>query len=409
MRSPKQAIAEILGCVSSVRDEELVPLAESDGRVLARAATSDLDLPPFEKSAVDGYAVRSADIEASSVSGDARAERRLPILGESRAGAPFGRELASRACVAIYTGAELPAGADAVIMLEDVRVDGDAIVFRERVRVGQNVCHRGQDLHLGDTVLLAGRRLRPADLAVLASVGCDPVPVFRRPRVALLTTGDELVPPSARPGPGEIRESNTLELAALARRAGAHVENLGVVKDEPAELERRLADALERCDALVTTGGVSVGKYDYVHATLAKLGVREIFHKIAMKPGKPLWFGLAGAKPVFALPGNPVSCFVGFELFVGPALARMGQDSGLERAARVRRGRWRGAELAPNPREQYVPCTLDEDAQGVVELAPVRWNGSADVVGLARAEALAVAPIETRVAPGEMVEYRLLP
>ncbi|MBI5431536.1 MAG: molybdopterin molybdotransferase MoeA [Planctomycetes bacterium] len=404
MRSPKEAIAEILGCVTGVRDDELVSVEQSDGRVLSRRASSDLDLPPFEKSAVDGFAVRAVDFaESSAPSG----ERSLPILGESRAGEPFPGELLAGACVAIYTGAELPPGADAVVMVEDSRSDGANVVLRDRVRLGQNVCHRGQDLRDGQLVFEPGRLLRPADLAVLASIGCDPVPVWRRVKVCVVTTGDELVPPSARPGPGQIRESNTLELAALARRTGADVTNLGVVRDVPAELARRLADALARCDVLVTTGGVSVGKYDFVGAALEALGVRPVFHKIAMKPGKPLWFGMHGEKPVFALPGNPVSCFVGFELFVRPALAKL--SNATELGARVRRGRWCGGELAANSREQYLPCTTRPGSDGVEELVPVRWNGSADVVGLARSEALAVAPIETRIAAGEMVEYRLLP
>jgi molybdopterin molybdotransferase len=326
-------------------------------------------------------------------------------LGESRAGAPFDGEVPPGACAAIYTGAELPRGTDAVVMVEDSRVDGSRVSLKGRVRVGQNVCHRGQDVRAGDVVVAAGRRLSPADLAVLASVGVDPVPVVRRVRVALLTTGDELVAPSAQPGPGEIRESNTFELAALARRAGATVENLGVVRDEPKALARRLSDALLGCDVLVTTGGVSMGKYDCVGGALEALGVRCVFHKVALKPGKPIWFGLFGAKPVFALPGNPVSCFVGFEFFVRPALAKLERES--EFRPRVRRGRWLGRELAANPREQALPCTTRAGADGVEELVPVRWNGSADVVGFARAEALAVVPRDTRVAPGEMVEYRL--
>ncbi|MCE9595176.1 MAG: molybdopterin molybdotransferase MoeA [Planctomycetes bacterium] len=404
MRKPSEAIAEILGCVSGIGDEELVPLSDSEGRVLARRAASDLDLPPFEKSAVDGFAVHAADFDDLAANG----ERSLPILGESRAGEPFSSEVPRGACTAIYTGAELPRGTDSVVMVEQSRTEGSSVVLQDHVRSGQNVCHRGQDLRVGQVVFEAGRRLRPADLAVLGSIGVDPVPVWRRVRVCVLTTGDELVRPSSRPGPGQIRESNTLELAALARGAGADVENQGVVRDVPAELARRLQDALQRCDVLVTTGGVSVGKYDFVGAALESIGVRPVFHKVAMKPGKPLWFGMHGAKPVFALPGNPVSCFVGFELFVRPALAKMSNAADAI-APRTRRGRWLGAPVAPNPREQYLPCTTRGGDDGVEELTPVRWNGSADVVGLARAEALAVAPIETPVATGELVEYRLLP
>ncbi len=406
MRSPKQAIVEILGRVRGLRDVELVPIAEAEGRVLARSVISDLDLPPFEKSAVDGYAVRAADF-APSVAPNA--ERSLPNLGESRAGAPFGGEVALGACVAIYTGAELPRGTDAVVMLEQSSADGDRIRLNDRVRVGQHVCHRGQDLRSGAKVFELGRRVRPADLSVLASVGCDPVAVFRRPRVCVLTTGDELVAPREMPVAGQIREGNTLELAALARRYGADVENLGVVRDEPTELERRLRAALERCDVLITTGGVSVGKYDLVGATLERLGVEPVLHKVAMKPGKPIWFGMRGATAVFALPGNPVSCFVGCELFVGPALSKLASAIDDPILPRIRRGRWLGAAMEKNPREQYVPCETSAGVDGVEELRPVAWNGSADVVGLAKAAALAILPIETRVESGEMVEYRFLP
>lgn len=406
MRSPTQAIAEILCRVRGLGDVEHVSVGEVDARVLARAVISDLDLPPFEKSAVDGYAVRTADFaETLAPNG----ERSLPILGESRAGSPFDREMPSGACVAIYTGAELPRGADAVVMLEQSKLELERVTLVDRVRAGQNVCHRGQDLRRGVQVFEPGRRLRPGDLSVLASVGCDPVPVWRRPRACVLTTGDELIPPSASPKAGQIREGNTFQLAALARRYGAAVENQGVVRDEPAELEARLRAALDGCDALITTGGVSVGKYDLVGATLAKIGVEPVFHKVAMKPGKPLWFGMWRETPVFALPGNPVSCYVGFELFVGPALSKLSNAVDDPLLARVRRGRWIGEVLDPNPREQYVPCTSRGGEDGVEELEPVRWNGSADVVGLARASTLAILPSDTRVVPGEMVEYRLLP
>lgn len=409
MHTPREAVAEILGRIAELGEPETAPLARADGRVLARAIVSDIDLPPFEKSAVDGYAVHAADFADASGSAP---ERTLALVGESRAGEPFRGAVARGACVAIFTGAELPPDCDAVVMVEQSAARGGEVALRDRPRAGQHVCHRGQDLREGAVVLEPGRRMGPAEIAVLASVGCDPVPVRRRPRAAVVTTGDELVAPAQRPGPGQIREGNTLQLAAMLARFGAEVENLGVVRDEPAALERRLADALRRCDLLVTTGGVSVGKYDLVGAALEKIGVQPVLHRIAMKPGKPLWFGMHGRVPVFALPGNPVSCFVGCELFVRPALARLEGASAEPDAdplrARVRRGRWVGETVEPNPREQYVPATARAGADGVEELAPVRWTGSADVVGLARADALAVIPIDTRLEPRTLVDYRRL-
>jgi molybdopterin molybdotransferase len=254
--------------------------------------------------------------------------------------------------------------------------------------------------------LRAGRRLRASDLSLLASVGCDPVPVIARPRVVVLTTGDELVPPSARPGPGQIRESNTQHLAELCIRAGADVVEQGVVPDAPDALARALGRALADCDALVTTGGVSMGRYDLVGDALAKLGVEPVLHKVAIKPGKPLWFGMAGKVPVFALPGNPVSCLVNHEVFVRPALARLGGEQ--EREPKLRRGRWLGGPLASNPREQYLPVALVPGDDGVESLEPVRWNGSADVAGIARADAFAVVPIATAVARGDLLCFRPL-
>jgi molybdopterin molybdotransferase len=265
------------------------------------------------------------------------------------------------------------------------------------------VCHRGQDLARGAAVLAPGQRLRAADLAVLASVGADPVPVFARPRVAIWTSGDELVPPSALPGPGQIREGNTLHLAALARAAEAEVVDQGIVRDDPEALTGRFARALERCDALVTTGGVSMGEYDFVGRALERAGVVPVFHKVAIKPGKPLWFGMRGAVPVFALPGNPVSCLVNHVVFVAPALALLG---GERRAERRLRGLWAGPPTLANPREQHVPVALEVSADAVVRLVPVPWNGSADVVGLARAEALAVVPSGAVLRPGDPADYQ---
>jgi molybdopterin molybdotransferase len=395
--APREALSRILERLVPVQGTERVAIGAAVGRVLAAEIRSDVDLPPFEKSAMDGFAVHAADFEGA-------AERTLPILGESRAGESFRGPVPRGACVAIYTGAELPADCDAVVIVEHSERAGEGRVrLRDRPASGQHVCHRGQDLASGAAVLAPGQRLRAADLSVLASVGADPVPVVARPRVAIWTSGDELVLPSERPGPGQIREGNTLHLAALSRAAGAEVVDQGIVRDDPEALQGRFEDALGRSDALITTGGVSMGEYDFVGQALERAGVEPVFHKVAIKPGKPLWFGMRGAVPVFALPGNPVSCLVNHAVFVAPALALLG---GERRAGRRLRGLWAGPPTQANPREQHLPVALEVGEDAVVRLVPVPWNGSADVVGLARAEALAVVPSGAVLRAGDAADYQ---
>jgi molybdopterin molybdotransferase len=408
MRTPDEAIAEILRRVEPVAESEAIPIAGALDRILSKDVASDIDLPPFEKSAMDGYAVRSVDFARGTERGAARAPQEFRMVGESRAGAPFTSTVAPRECVAIYTGAQVPSSCDAVVMVEKSSSTGDRVRLDDAPAPGQNVCHLGEDLRVGDVVLRRGRKLSAIELAVLASVGCDPVPVFQRPRVALFTTGDELVPVRAKPGPGEIREGNTFYLAARLSSAGADVLNLGVVRDDERELESSVRHALESCDMLVTTGGVSMGKYDLVGAVLERCGVEPVFHKVAIKPGKPLWFGMRGRVPVFGLPGNPVSCLIGMEVFLVPALARMSGAASGERASALRIGRWAGSATKPNPREQHLPVRVTHGADGVDQLEPIRWTSSADIVGLTRAEALAIAPIGRVLATGDWAAYRPL-
>lgn len=401
MRTPTEAIAEILEHTRALNEEESASLEESVGRVLARDVHSDLDLPPFEKSAMDGFAVRSRDFEGGSA--------RLAVLGESRAGEPFAGPVPPGACVAIYTGAELPESCDSVVMVERSRRDGDFVVLEDEPAPAQHVCHRGEDLGVGELVKPRGHRIRHIDLAPLASVGCDPAPVVRRPRVSIFTTGDELCAPSETPGRGQIRESNTMHLATLGRRAGAEARNLGVLPDDAAALRQAFAGVLETSDVVVTTGGVSMGEYDLVGRAFEEAGVECVFHKVSIKPGKPLWFGKRGDVLVFGLPGNPVSCLVGHDVFVRPALAKL--SGALEEewsSPNVALGRWRGEEPRAIPRQQNIPVTLRQAADGVVELEPVRWKGSGDVVGLSRAEGLAICPAGETLRSGALVSYRPL-
>ena len=391
MHTPQAAVSIVLERTSPRATNETCLLGDAVGRVLAQSVRSDLDLPPFQKSAMDGYAVRSADCTGPKV--------RLRKLGESRAGGPFEGEVPPGHCVAIYTGAQVPDDCDAVVMVEKSKEEeGEFVELEDQPKPGQNVCQRGEDLAEGQEVLAAGTRLLPAMVSLLASVGCTPVPVVPRPRVAILTTGDELIDPGERPGPGQIREGNTLHLAALARAAGAQVVQSGVVRDDVAGLAATFRKVLEECDVLVTTGGVSMGKYDLVGEALEAVGVQKVFHKVAIKPGKPVWFGTAGEKLVFGLPGNPVSCWVGHEVFVRPALAKLSGLNADEWNPALRRGRWAGEPTRTNNREQHLPASITQAADGVDELALVRWKSSADLMGLSRARALAVVP------PGEVLQ-----
>lgn len=402
MLTPAAALAEILSRISVGTRIEKIALEQAARRVLAVDVVSDIDMPPFEKSAMDGYALRSADFAT------AQASTTLKLVGESRAGTPYRGRVAAGECIAIYTGAELPNDCDAVVMVEKSAESNGLVRLDDSPKRGQHVCHRGEDLKTGETVLRAGRRLTPIDLSVLAAVGCDPVPVVRRPRLALLTTGDELVAPDRRPGPGEIREGNTFYLAARARAAGADVLNLGVVPDDEALLEQKFREVLETCDAVMTTGGVSMGKYDLVGAVFERCAVEPVFHKIAIKPGKPLWFGLRGRVPVFGLPGNPVSCLIGFEVFVRPALAKMEGADASEWRDRTRLGRWRGRATSDNPRQQNNPVRVVQAEDGIDDLVPLEWTSSADIVELTRADGLAIVEPGSRAEPGDLVRYRPL-
>jgi len=402
LRTPSQAIAEILEAVPLGTRVQGVTLAQARGRILARDAISDVDLPPFEKTAMDGFAVRAADFA------DAVGPRALRVVGESKAGAGFDRAVRPGECVEIYTGAELPRDCDAVVMIEKSRREGDTVHLDDAPRPGQHVCHKAEDLAVGAVALRAGRRLSPIDLSVLAAVGVDPVPVRPRVRLGLVTTGDELVPASKKPGRGQIREGNTLYLAARAELAGAEVVNLGIVPDDMEVLVARFEELFATCDAVMTTGGVSMGRYDLVGAAFERCGVTPILHKIAIKPGKPLWFGMKGRVPVFGLPGNPVSCLVGFEVFVRPALAKMEGADPSTWTPPLRRGRWGGAPTKENPRQQNLPVVVEPGVDGVDVLRPLEWTSSADIVELTRAQALVVIEAGLTVSGGDLVAFRML-
>jgi molybdopterin molybdotransferase len=360
--------------------------------VLAEDVRSDLDLPPFDKALVDGYAVRSADLDTDGA-GD---ERRLRVVEEVTAGRMPACALGAREAAAIMTGAPLPAGADAVIMIEKTRRQGDTVLIDDPAVVpGKGRLPRGRELKAGDVVLRRGQRLSPARLGVLASVGRTEVLVVPRPRVVVVPTGDELVEPDRVPGPGQIRNSNAVMLQGLAEAAGAEAEAMPIAPDDPDRLGAALAYGLG-ADVLVVTGGVSAGKLDLVPGALERLGVTRVFHKIRLKPGKPLWFGVGPARGdapgtlVFGLPGNPVSGVVGFLLFVRPALETLA-GKGAEARASVPAVAFPLA--APfrheGDRPTYYPARLITEA-GRPCVALLDWAGSADLKTVAAADGFAI-------------------
>jgi molybdopterin molybdotransferase len=367
---------------------ETVPLdAAALGLVLAEDVASDLDMPPYDKALMDGYAVRAADLP------DGRST--LTVLEEVTAGRMPSRSVGPGQATRIMTGAPLPAGADAVVMIERTeRLDGQRVQINDRPpQPGQNILRRAAEMHTGETVLSAGAVLRPQEFGLLGTVGRTAVQAFPRPRVAVLTTGDEVVEPPQTPEPGQIRNSHGQMLVGQVARAGAVPQYLGIARDRPESLRPLVSEGL-RAPVLILSGGVSAGVADLVPAVLEEIGVTAHFHKVAMKPGKPVFFGTRTAQPpaaalVFGLPGNPVSAFVCFELFVRPALRRlMGHADPGPRVVQ--------AVLAEDfayrtDRLTYHPARL-ESRDGQWQVRPVPWFGSPDLRGLTRANAFAVFP-----------------
>jgi molybdopterin molybdotransferase len=409
---------EVLARVHPLGVEE-VGLGAALGRRLGVTAVAEAPVPGFDNSAMDGFAVRGADVAAAS----AAAPVSLTLTDESRAGHPAERSLGPGEAIAISTGAVLPAGADAVVRVEDTSRDGDAgrqgaagdepdgasitappVLIRAAVAVGANVRRAGDDIASGETVLERGAELGPAELGSLAAIGLDPAPVQRRPRVAVVTSGDELTSPGRSLGPGGIRDSNALTVPALARLAGGEVTSVSWTPDEPTATRRALEPALD-ADVAIVCGGVSVGEHDHVKAVLADLGVEQVFWRVALKPGGPTWFGTRGETLVFGLPGNPVSVMVTYLLLVRPALiALAGGEPGTRRlTARM------GADYAkPTDRAHAVRCRLRPDERGWVA-TPLPRQGSHVLTSMLAADCLALIPTASAgLAAGETVEVELL-
>jgi molybdopterin molybdotransferase len=383
-----QAARETILAATERLPSEPVPLGIAHGRVLAEAVRAAADAPPFDNSAMDGFAVAAA---ASS--------HTLRVVGEARAGQPADVAIRDAEAVSISTGAPLPAGADAVVRVEDAALDGDRVTLAVAPVSGQNVRRAGDDLRAGMVVLDAGAWLGAAELAVAIGAGAGTIACARRPRVAVLCTGDELREPGATLGPGEIHNANATVLAALAARAGADVVAARVVRDERADTELAFAGALEGAYVVIASGGVSVGAHDHVKDALATLGVEQRFWRVDLQPGKPTWFGVRGAQLVFGLPGNPVSSFVTFLLFARPALLALQGAPPLPAHASAQLA----VDVPRGARTQALRVRLDE-RDGIVRATPTGPQGSHVTASLPGAGALAFIEAGDGVVPaGTMV------
>jgi molybdopterin molybdotransferase len=392
----EQAIATVRGKLSEANLKlltETLPLDQVQGRVLAEDVVADRDYPPFNRSIRDGYAVRSADVSTASAS--------LACVGEVRAGEGFPGTVGPGQCVEIMTGAPVPDGADAVLMIEHVRAQGSRVEVLRAVGPNENVVRQGSEAVKGGVVLARGRGLGPGEMGLLASLGRAHVRVFRPPQVAILPTGDELVPYDALPGPYQIRNSNAVTLAALVVAAGGVPRQLGVAPDQKEALRRLILEGLES-DLLLLSGGVSVGKYDFVGQVLGELGAEFFIQGVAMRPGKPLVFGRCGEKFFFGLPGNPISTYVTFELFVRPAIAVL-RGAQFESRAFLRARLGRPYNHKPGL-TAFLPARVEvQNGEPVVNL--VGWQGSGDLVAVAAANCFVVVyPQQAELAAGEWVD-----
>jgi molybdopterin molybdotransferase len=398
MLTVEEALEAILGRVA-VLGTERVDVVGALGRVLAEPVVSRREIPPWTNSSMDGYAVRAADTGSGAV---------LSVVGRVEAGSVPARPVGRGEAMRIFTGAPLPDGADTVVPQEDVDAHDGHVALRAAVERAAYVRPRGEDVRVGDRVLEAGTLLTAAEIGLLATLGHAQVPVHRRPRVAILSTGNELADLGSEPGPGQIPNTNTYSLMAQVLEAGAEPFSLGVAPDRLEAIEERVRGAGD-ADVLVSSAGVSVGDLDLVRTALGRAGAELHLWQVSMRPGKPITFGTLGRRAVFGLPGNPVSAMVTFELFVRPALLKM---SGRRRLARPRL-RVRALAPVPNPgsRRGYLRVTLENTAEGLGARLTGE-QGSAILRSMVAADGLAVLAPDTAVPVGgelEVIVLRELP
>ena len=391
----RQIVIEQVAKKQRTRETESVRVWDGLGRVLAQEVRADREYPPFDRSTRDGYAVRASEATPGA---------RIRCAAEIKAGDTVTDALASATCVQIMTGAAVPQGADAVVMIEHMQREGDMVAFTREAHAGQNIVPCGSEAAAGQLLLTSGTRLGYVELGLAAQVGAVDLFCARKPRVAILSTGDEVVLADQAPGPFQIRNSNSISLAAQVRLAGGEPVVLGNAADTVEDLRKKILLGLCE-DALVLSGGVSMGKYDLVESVLKELGADFFFDAVAIRPGKPAVFGKCGETFVFGLPGNPVSTMVTFELFAVPALDLLG-------GAAARPLALLHATLAEAMNEKpglthFLPARV-EWLDGQPRVKPVRWQGSGDIAALAQANSFLVVPAEKEnLAAGETVRVMM--
>jgi molybdopterin molybdotransferase len=375
--------------------------AQALERVLAEEITASEPVPAFDSSAMDGFAVRAEDVAGASPARPIA----LRVNGESRAGTPAPRALSAGEAISISTGAMVPDGADSIVPVEDTRLQADRVEIAAAAAVGAHLRRAGEDIRPGQTVLSAGTVIRAAELGVLASLARSSVSCVRRPRVAVLVSGDELLGPDEPMRPGGVRDSSSFSISALTRCAGGEVASTSLTRDDPVATREAIARAVTGVDVTIICGGVSVGEHDHVRPALKALGAEQVFWGLALKPGRPVWFGTIAGKLAFGLPGNPVSAMVTFVLLVGPALrALMGARDADRSATAVM-----DSDYAKAPgRAHAVRCRLSTREDGW-HAEPTGAQGSHILTSMLRADALAIVPAETaEVRAGERVRIEPL-
>jgi molybdopterin molybdotransferase len=399
MISVEEAWGILLSNLPAPKVEE-ISFRSALGRILAEDIVATSDVPPFNRAAVDGYAVLASDVQSAPIE--------LSIVGESRAGEGLSGILRSGEAVSIMTGAPVPSGADAVQMIEHCKpaVSEHKVTILNPVKVLENIAPYGCEARIGTKILEAGHVVGPAEIAVLATFGYVNIRVYRKPKVAILATGDELVEFDQKPNSDQIRNSNAYCLAAQLNLLGIEHEYLGIARDDKEDLRKKMISGLER-DVLIITGGVSMGEYDFVHEVFRDLKLEILFSKVAIKPGKPTVFARRESNLVFGLPGNPLSALVTFECFVRPVLGRI---CGMKRPELRRMKGTLMSDVKQSPgRTAFMPAwVVWEDAGWIVD--PLLWKNSADIAGFTGANAIFIFPKDKdHLKQGEIVEFMLLP
>jgi molybdopterin molybdotransferase len=396
-----EAIETIKREIAPLKAEKII-LAKACGRVLAEDIVSDTDLPPFDRSQMDGYAVRAAGTVDAAVN----TPMKLKIVGESAAGSGWRRELKPGQAVRIMTGAPVPKGADAVQKLELTREDGRFVEIFAPAKTGEFIVRKAAEIKKGETLFRAGETLNSGMLAALASFGYAKVGVYKQPSIGILVTGSEIVAVAKTPGRDQIRDSNSTLLRAYIEQCGANVETLAPVGDDPGKLKKTIVKAIKYFDLLVISGGVSVGKYDFTKRVLQELGAEIFFEKLSLKPGKPMVFARLGKTLIFGLPGNPVSVAVTFHLFVRTAMMLM--QSAADPELRVGHAVVTAKIKAARERDSMLPVRVETNEAGQLIVESLRFTGSSNFVAFARANALVFVPQGKTLEKGDVAEIRFL-